>query len=313
MAVLGVPLNVLDEKKDLTLSLCDLEPFGLIPMVNTKGRDVNTALHQISNRTGIIPRSIVSDHGSDLWLGIKSYCKECENKTVEHYDVCHKVAVELKKLFLKDLHWNKFCEKAAQAKRELYNTKWVCYAPPNQRRKSRYQNTDILVGWAVRTLAGKEQIPLPALNKLRWVFDYQKEIMHWHQWIAIAQETRSEIRQNGFGDAAEERLGNKLLSIQMTKTSESLACNFIDYVAFESSKLSCGEKSVGSTEVIESLFGYYKHAKAGLWDSYCGIGRLILSMACRVGELSKDLTITALEAVRIHDVETWISNSLISV
>jgi hypothetical protein len=313
LAVLGIPLNVLNERNDLTLSLCDLEPFGLIPMTHTTGNDVNKALHSISSRTGIIPRSIVSDHGSDLWLGIKNYCKERGNKTVEHYDVCHKVAVELKKLFLKDLHWNKFTEKAAQAKRELFNTEWICYAPPNQRRKSRYQNTDILIGWGVRILACKEQLPLPVLKKLKWVFDYEQEIIHWQQWIAIGRETRNEIRLRGFGERADDRLADNLLSIQMTKVSETLACNFIDYVSFESSKLSCGEKSLGSTEVIESLFGYYKHTKAGVWDSYCGIGRLILSMASRVGELSKDFIKNALETVRIHDVENWLSNSLITL
>lgn len=216
-------------------------------------------------------------------------------------------------MFLKDPCWIKFCEKAAQVKRELYNTKWVCFAPPNQRRKSRYQNANILVDWSFRTLACKEQIPLPALNKLKWVFDYQEEIAQWHQWIVIGQETRNEVRQRGFGEGVEASLADKLLSIQMTKTSENLACSLIDYVAFESGKLSPGEKSLGSTEVIESLFGYYKHAKAGLWDSYCGIGRLILSMASRVGELSEDFIKTALEEVRIHDVGNWLRNSLISL
>lgn len=66
LAVLGIPLNVLHEKNDLTLSLCDLEPFGLVPMAHTTGNDVKNALHQISARTEIVPRSIVSDHGSDL-------------------------------------------------------------------------------------------------------------------------------------------------------------------------------------------------------------------------------------------------------
>lgn len=311
LAVLGIPLNVLHNRDNLTLSLSDLEPFGLIPMARTKGNDVYRALLQISSRTGIIPRSIISDHGSDLWLGIKHYCKEYGNKTVEHYDVCHKVAVELKKLFLSDPHWNKFCEKAAQSKRELFNTEMVRYAPPNQRRKSRYQNTNILVCWAVRMLNDKEQIPITALKKLGWIFDYEKEISLWYQWITIGQETRDEIRQRGFGKGAEQRLADRLLPMNMTKISENLACSLIDYVAFESSKLSGSEKSLGSTEVIESLFGYYKYTKAGLSDSYCGIGRLILTMASRVGELSRDFVKTALETVRIQDVSNWLGNSLI--
>lgn len=311
LAVLGVSKSVLQKKGDLTVCLEEVEPFGLIPMSRSTGNEVNDALLQISAQTGIIPQNIISDHGSDLWLGIKNYCKEQGNKTVEHYDVCHKVAVELKKLFLSDPLWSRFCELAAQAKRELYNTNGVCYAPPNQRRKSRYQNTDILIGWASKTLAHKEQIPLFAFNKLKWVFEYQEAIMHWQQWIEIAQETRNEIRKHGFGDSAEYRLTQKLLSIEMSKTSENLACNFIDYIAFESNKLSYGEISLGSTEVIESLFGFYKHAQAGLWDSCGGIGRLILTMASRVGELSKEIVQTALESVRILDVKNWLKNSLI--
>lgn len=198
LVVLGIPLDVLREKTDMTLSLSDVEPFGLIPMARTNGNDIKKALLQISNSTGIIPRSIVSDHGSDLWLGIKNYCKAQGNKTLEHYDVCHKVAIELKKLFSNDSAWRIFCEKAAQTKRELFNTEWVAYAPPNQHRKSRYQNTDILIDWAVRTLTHPEQIPLPALKKLGWVFDYQQEIVNWHQYIIIGRETRNEIRQRGF-------------------------------------------------------------------------------------------------------------------
>lgn len=53
----------------------------------------------------------------------------------------------------------------------------------------------------------------------------------------------------------------------LTKTSENFACNLIDYVIFESIRLSIVEKSLGSTEVIESLLGYYKYTNAGLWDS----------------------------------------------
>lgn len=197
------------------------------------------------------------------------------------YDVCHKVAIELKKLFLNDSDWNEFCEKAAHAKRQLFNTKGVCYAPPNQRRKSRYQNTDIQIGWAVRTLNNKEQIPPDVLNKLKWVFDFQQKIEHWNQWILIGQHTREEIRRRGFGEGAEERLANNLISINMSTVSENLACNLLNYVSFESGKLSSGERTLGSAEVIESLFGYFKYTKAGLWDRHCGIGRLILSMACR--------------------------------
>lgn len=159
----------------------------------------------------------------------------------------------------------------------------------------------------------KERIPFSPLNKLGWIYDFQREIALWQQWILIGQETRNEIRQRGFTEGAEDRLADRLLSMQMAKTSENFACTLIDYVAFESSKLLSGEKSLGSTEVIESLFGYDKSTKAGLWDSYCGIGQLILTMASRVGELSREFVKTALEKVRTRDVVNWLENSLVYV
>lgn len=60
LAVLGIPLDVLHNRDDLTLSLSELEPFGLIPMSHTTGNDVYRALLQTSSCTGIVPRSIKS-------------------------------------------------------------------------------------------------------------------------------------------------------------------------------------------------------------------------------------------------------------
>lgn len=309
LAVLGIPSSFVEGNNDLTISLTNVEPFGLIPMSNTTGAAIKEALIQVSTITGVTPRAILSDHGSDLWLGVKEFCKHTENKTTEHYDVCHKVAIELKKLFESDPQWIEFREKAAHSKRLLYNTDGVRYAPPNQRKKGRYQNVDILVRWANRTLKIGEEIPMKIKEKLQWVFEAQAKIETWSQWVEIAKHTREEIRCRGFDKEAEDRLAARLTPLSMTKTSEDLACRFIDYVAFESGKLLKGERVLGSTEAIESLFGCYKRIKNGLWDNYGGLGRLILSMASRVGEISMNIVQQALEKIRIVDVNNWISES----
>lgn len=311
LAVFGVPSTFLSESEDLTLSLTDLEPFGLIPMSHTTGKDVKDALIQISNRTGIVPRTIVSDHGADLWFGVKEFCKEKGNRTTEHYDICHKVAVELKKCFEKDPDWEIFRAKAAHTKRLLFNTTGVGFAPPNQRKKARYQNVDILISWANKALDFKEQIPTKMREKLNWVYEYQDKIKVWTQWVLIAKHAREEIRYRGFGEGAEERLAKRLAPIQMTKASEDLVSTLLNFVSFESRKLLEGEKVIGSTEVIESLFGRFKRIKAGVYDKHGGIGRLILTMASRVGEISMEIVETALESIRTVDVNNWLSAHLL--
>ena len=118
-----------------------------------------------------------------------------------------------------------------------------------------------------------------------------------------------EIRCRGFDKGAEDRLISRLAPIMMSKTSEDLACKLIDYVAFESAKLPENKRVLGSTEAIESLFGCYKRIKNGLWDNFGGLGRLVLSMASRVGEISMELVQKALKKIRVVDVNDWISMS----
>jgi hypothetical protein len=309
LAVVGVPLEVLKKRENWSLSLKDLEPFGLVPMTHTRGEDVKKALIEITHSTGITPRTILSDHGSDLWFGVKEFCKNNGGRTIEQYDVCHKTAVELRKLFEKDEDWEIFTKKAAHAKRELHNTDGVIYAPPNQRRKARYQNVDILIGWADSVVNSKEQLSLAVQEKLKWIYEYKEKIAIWSQWVLIGEITRDEVRTRGFGNNIENRLSERLISIPMVDTAQQLACNLIDYVSFESEKLFLGERSLGSSESIESLFGYFKHIKNGLWDRQGGIGRLILSMASRVGEMTVEVVQEALELTRKIDVTNWISKS----
>jgi hypothetical protein len=97
--------------------------------------------------------------------------------------------------------------------------------------------------------------------------------------------------------------------LEILKSSEKLINNFTDYVVFETGKLLPGERSLGSSEMIESLFGYFKRVKCGVSDQHGGIGRLILSAASRVGELTIDVTKNALETIKVSDVNHWISTS----
>src|SRR5262249_28911887 len=91
LAVMGVRCAPLKQRNNWTLALQDLEPFGLIPMVRSTGEEVAKALCSVSEKTGIKPRSLLSDRGSDLWFGIKEYQKEVGVDIITLYDVCHKV------------------------------------------------------------------------------------------------------------------------------------------------------------------------------------------------------------------------------
>lgn len=308
-AVVGIRSDILHQRNDWTLSLQDLEPFGLIPMHRSTGEEVSKALYNISKKTGVIPRSILSDRGSDLCLGIREYQKMTGNNIVALYDVCHKIAREYEKLFSNDQDWSEFKEKANYSKKQLHCTSDVSFAPPAQRKKARFLNVDIIIDWALKILNYNGSWDNKTYEKLKWVYSYEKQIMIWHQWVEIGKYVRDQLRISGFGFNTEKILSQRLSSLPMVESAQQLACNLIDFVSQESNKLAVGERVPGTTEVIESLFGYFKQVKNGMWDSNGGVGRLILTMASRVGELTSELVQQALNDIRQRDLCEWLKNS----
>ena len=308
LAVMGVRCDVLKQRNNWTLSLEDLEPFGLIPMSRSTGDEVANALLAISEKTGIKPWAILSDRGSDLLFGIKEFQKRAGMDFIMIYDVCHKIAIEYRKLFEKDPDWEVFKEKANYSKKQLHCTAGARFAPPAQRKKARFLNVDIIVDWAIKILNFDGKWDDKVYEKLKWVFDFREKIMIWKQWIEIGRHIRDQVRESGFGAGTQELIVKRLIPLSMAESSHELAYNLLDFISQESSQLPHGETAPGTTEVIESLFGYFKHVKNSLWDGNGGIGRLILCMASRVGELTSNLIKEALEKVRKNELTRWLTS-----
>lgn len=308
LAVMGTRCDVLKNRNNWTLSLQDLEPFGLIPMHRSTGEEVAKALYAVSQKTGVVPTTLLSDRGSDLCLGIREFQKRIGSGVVSLYDVCHKIALEYQRLFETDTDWGAFKEKANYSKKQLHCTAGVFFAPPAQRKKARYHNVDIIIDWATKILHFDEKWDDRVYDKLKWVYSYEEKIVMWSQWVEIGRRTRDQVRESGFGSDTEGLLIERLAPLQMVESSHQLACNLLDFVVQESSQLSPGMKAPGTTEVIESLFGYFKHVKNGLWDGNGGMGRLVLTMASRVGELTSELVRSALDNVHQKELTQWFDN-----
>jgi hypothetical protein len=306
LAVMGVRCDVLKQRNNWTLTLEDLEPFGLVPMTRSTGEEVANALFTISEKTGIKPRSILSDKGSDLSLGIKQFQKMIGTDVIVLYDVCHKIAIEYRKLFENDSDWALFKEKANYLKKQLHCTAAVAFAPPGQRKKARFLNVDIIIDWAIKILNFNGKWDDKIYEKLKWVFDFKDKIIIWKQWVEIGRHVRDQVRESGFGVETEFLIFQRFTALSMVESSQKFALTMLKFVSQESSQLGWGENAPGTSEVIESLFGYFKHVKNGLWDGNGGIGRLILCMSSRVGTLTAELIKEALENIKKSELTKWL-------
>lgn len=312
LAIMGVRCDVLHQRNDWTLTFQDLEPFGLIPMHRSTGEEVSQALYDVTQRSGIVPRYILSDRGPDLLLGIKKFQKMTGCSVVVLYDICHKIAREYEKLFTDNSDWNEFKEKANYCKKQLQCTNGVSFAPPSQRKKARYLNVDIIIGWAMKMLQYNGPWDDKVYEKIKWVYSYEKQIKTWSQWVEVGKHFRDQLRISGFGADTKGLIIERISPLPMIESTQQLVCTLLDFVSEEASKLSVGERTPATTEVIESLFGYFKYVKNGLWDKNGGIGRLILTMASRVGELTSELIQNALNEVRQKDLFTWLKKDCYS-
>lgn len=304
-------MTTLLAKKDLTISLEDLEPMAILPMEVSNGTEVARRLEETVQKVGFAPDALVIDHGSDLLSGAQLFC-ENHSGTKLKYDVCHKVACELKKRLKQNVLWEKMTSEAAQTKKALSLSKFAKFAPPQQRAKARYMNLDALVKWGRTMLEQYVILPKEVQNKVAWLIELKEEIYKWQEWVRIGQVTRDVIRREGFYEGVDEVLMDKLIELNLTtKGSEEFAEVLIDYVSAEGEGIRKEDRVVGTTEVLEGLFGGYKRMVGENKMSFNGLGRLILCMSSRIGEFSEELVDRAMASVKCKDVHAWLNRAFV--
>ncbi len=143
LLIIGIRAKDLPNKRALKYE--DTEIIDLQPVEKSTGEIVYAQIKEASKKTGT-PKTIVSDMGSDIKLGVKKFQEESpETKSV--YDLKHKIALIIKKILESNDEWSEFKRFANSIVRKLQNTAMAGYRPPKQKEKARYMNIEDLVRW----------------------------------------------------------------------------------------------------------------------------------------------------------------------
>lgn len=300
--VLGVRMSVLQGRNDLTLRIQDLEPLGVVPMKESNGRLVAEELERVLEVTGgRTPLAILKDQGSDLRCGGKDFCRE-HPEVININDVPHKIACIYKKIFDQDVDWDRFVQECANFKKKVQLTQHAHLAPPNQRSKARYQNIDVLMDWAMKWL------PYCDMNKeLSWLKRYTNRLTEWSQLVEAGRGVRDIVRRQGLSKGCYHQISDHLLNIVTLPKAEQFACDILDFLEGEGEKIPEGKVVLGSSEIIESVFGMHKIVSS---RGPKPMGRLVLSMASRIGEApSEKLIAEAFERIQERTIDNWITQA----
>jgi hypothetical protein len=294
------------------LTLDDLTTLGLYISKKTNAELVKAQLSEVAEKYGS-PLHIVSDGGPDLKKGIDDFI-QLHTETNFIYDIKHKVAIYLKKLLGNNDTFISFCELTTKSQGYMRQTDVAALAPPNQRSKSRFMNLDGLIKWAnkikqldpdkTRALFDEEKVQ----RCLGWLDLYESDIDCWTRLIKISELSIKHISKNGIYRGLSEKLMLEFEGLSFCSLSQQLSGLIVQDAMENEYKVKPGHKTVGSSDIIESLFGCFKNLEKQ--QSSSGFTSLVLAIPAMVGGVSKNLLKMAMETTKVKQVKNWISENL---
>ena len=288
----------------------DMHVIALIPVEQSSGQIVDAQLEQATLRMGI-PRQIVSDGGSDVKKGAALFAGR-HPETAVTYDAAHHGAIVLKRRFEDDPQWSEYIGRLGQVKSRIQQTVDAFLTSPSLRPKARYMNLESLLKWSRRILDLLDQdtsgssSPAGGRAELRygWLRDYRAAIETWSRWEATVRASVSYVRTRGLSVDSESGLHAHLSELPAELSDETLAMELGSFVRESSVAAEPGECLIGSTEVLESLFGKWKTLERQ--ESQSGITGLILSLGALLGAWPASRIQAALEATPVKHVVSWV-------
>jgi hypothetical protein len=300
--------------QDRVLDHEDVDVIDLVPVTESNGEVVYRQLQAAVAKTGV-PRAIVSDGGSDLHKGIERF-RQKHRATAWLYDVKHKTACLLKQALERDASWSEFLAKAHRFKQQVSLTPLAALAPPQQRSKARYMNLDVLVHWAEESLLALEGRPalrkagLKAAEveeKLGWLRKFAQPVRRWQEMLAVVGAAEHYVRHEGIHAKATEELA-AVLPKSTIPAVQRLRKQLLEFVTAEAQQAQEGERLLGSSEVLESIIGQFKHL-AGERGQH-GLTGIVLSIGALVGKIGVATVQAAMTEITTPAVWNWCRSHL---
>jgi len=313
LVIVGMRLSAVPVEGEY-LTHADVEPIAICPVPQSNGEIVYQQLEAARKQTGV-PREILSDQGSDLHKGIRQFC-EAHPETSAVYDIKHKVAAVLKRELGAERAWREFAIQATQTIARVQQTPLAALAPPRQRRKARYMNVAELVVWGGHIVQALDEDgslqpdwdPYRVEQAVGWVRQYRQELEQWRQLVEVGTIVEQFVKTSGVTLGGAQQLQPRLAETGTLPRTQQVSAELLQFVREEGAKAKAGERLVGSSEVIESIFGKWKHLEGD--QARSGLTGLVLALGAIVSRTTAAVIKEALESVPTKTVLAWCREKL---
>jgi hypothetical protein len=290
------------------LVLEDLEILSM-RIISVLNADVITeVLNEIALAVGKII-CICSDRGSEMLSGIKNF--QINNpETRKISDIAHRIANLLEATLEKSKRWKEFREQITLARRRMQNSLVPGLLPPSPRIKARYMNVDSLIIWAADMLllidnpSSLHKSEMEELLKyLGWLLNYREDVDYWNRIVSIGVVARDLVRKEGIHMNIADSFEQSICNIKMGFLELKYANVLVMFLLEQSKGVMPGERFVGSSEVLESLFGkikYMEHEQTAF-----GFTSLLLAAMAHVGSSDDEIIEQGIKTVKLSDIDEW--------
>ena len=141
-----------------------------------------------------------------------------------------------------------------------------------------------------------------------WVRQYRQELEQWRQWVEVGTLTEQFVKTHGLSAGGAQQLQQRLAEAGTLPRTQQLCAELIQFVTEEGAKAKVGERLVGSSEVIESIFGKWKRLEGE--QARSGLTGLVLALGAIVSHTTAEVIREALENVPTKTVLTWCREKL---
>lgn len=286
LAILGVRMSQLEEREDLTLSHKDVEVIGIYPTEKSTGKFVEEAYEDSAKRIGGNFLANVLDQGSDIKMGARLF-QQTHSKVKLLHDISHKLSNIMEHELKNDKNWSAYIQELNMTRRRVFQTELSALMPKKQREKARFMDIGYLVNWPDRIKKSKENGCLESIAEERyqdylgWIDKFVLLLDKWKYMVNTVKLIKETVRKYGYSMDIYTYL--KMIFDEAAIEEEHLqefTLKCLNTLYEEVEKLDEGQTLIGSTEVIESVFGKYKAINEGLH----GITGNILGICTFVGQ-----------------------------
>lgn len=308
IVILGCRIVNFRKIKNRALTLNDLEVLAIRVVPALNGEVVRKMLTEVASAVGEIS-AVCSDRGSEMLHGIKLF-QVISPETRQISDTAHRVSNLLEITLENTPRWKSFREEATQARRKMHNSKIPGAIPPSPRTKARYMNVDTIIKWAADMLVlldheiSKPGLDMQELRKyLGWLFLYRDDIDYWNRLISIGVAARNVVRIEGIHSNIADLFEEAISSVKMGARELQFADHLTTFLLRQSQGMKFGECFIGSSEILESLFGKIKYMERE--QRAFGFTSLLLAAMAAVGPLDEKVVSEAMRNVKRSDIDEW--------